>query len=369
MTSSLKAILLSSSSSTIHLSKLHPETSLDTLIKEVKKVLALKTPPKDISIFWNALLRVMDCGVRETAETASDAMRHLVQLTHENISSSDLRKVLRAKSASLPLKLLCLSLLTSHFHHFTTEFESLISNWCLEYASETTFIGFLIQLVTEKCEILSRFDFSEVVILICNHCLVSPTAQEYHKMTLRLIKQLTKSMWSMHMASMSVMKVLCLLYEEEESEEVVMWLLTRRERTVYCEMLLDLVAKREEDVQVGAGCFLVVAAWVRRLDAFPIYDLLLLQILDGEKTFTLQPLIPEIVAALASLVMSKGEELTCEWLYILSLLGYAHTCRKDSNISCQVQSILDDILHLQASGHYKGDSEALLRLSSSLSPS
>jgi len=62
------------------------------------------------------------------------------------------------------------------------------------------------------------------------------------------------------MASMSLLRVLCLRHEQAESEEVVMWLLGRQERAVYGEMLLE--------VQVGAGCFLIVAAWVRRLEAF-----------------------------------------------------------------------------------------------------
>ena len=112
------------------------------------------------------------------------------------------------------------------------------------------------------------------------------------------------------MASMSLLRVLCLRHEQAESEEVVMWLLGRQERAVYGEMMLE--------VQVGAGCFLIVAAWIRRLDAFPISDLLLLQILDAEKV-SLQPLIPELVAALV--VSAKGDQLTCEWLYLLSLLS------------------------------------------------
>ena len=164
------------------------------------------------------------------------------------------------------------------------------------------------------------------------------------------------------MASMSLLKVLCLLHEQAESEEVVMWLLGRKERAVYGEMMLEIVGKREEEVQVGAACLLVVAAWVRRLDAFPISDLLLLQILDAEKTFSLQPLIPELVAALASLVSAKGDLLTCEWLYLLSILAYAHTSRlKDTNISCQVSAILEDVLRLRDEGRYKGDAEALIR--------
>ena len=70
------------------------------------------------------------------------------------------------------------------------------------------------------------------------------------------------------MASMSLLRVLCLRHEQAESEEVVMWLLGRQERAVYGEMLLELLGKRDEEAQVGAGCFLIVAAWVRRLEAF-----------------------------------------------------------------------------------------------------
>lgn len=164
------------------------------------------------------------------------------------------------------------------------------------------------------------------------------------------------------MASMSLLRVLCLRHEQAESEEVVMWLLGRQERAVYGEMLLELLGKRDEEAQVGAGCFLIVAAWVRRLEAFPISDLLLLQILDAEKVSSLQPLIPELVAALASLVSAKGDQLTCEWLYLLSILSYAHTSRlEDTNISCQVTAIAEDVLRLRDEGRYKGDAEALVR--------
>lgn len=164
------------------------------------------------------------------------------------------------------------------------------------------------------------------------------------------------------MASMSLVRVLCMLHEQAESEEVAMWLLGRQERAVYGKMMLDLLGKRDEEAQIGAGCFLIVAAWVRRLDAFPISDLLLLQILDAEKVFNLQPLIPELVAALASLVSAKGDQLTCEWLYLLSILTYVHTSRPDdANISCQVAAILEDVLRLRTEERYKGDAEALVR--------
>ena len=61
--------------------------------------------------------------------------------------------------------------------------------------------------------------------------------------------------------------MLCLRHEQAESEEGVMWLLGRQERAVYGEMMLELLGKRDEEAQVGAGCFLIGAAWIRRLDA------------------------------------------------------------------------------------------------------
>ena len=52
--------------------------------------------------------------------------------------------------------------------------EDLVRIWCLDYASEPRFLAFLVNLLVVAPEVLSRFDFSEVVVLICNHCLVSP---------------------------------------------------------------------------------------------------------------------------------------------------------------------------------------------------
>jgi len=176
MTSSLKAILIPGYSSTVRLEKLQPGNSPSTLIKEARKVGALKALPKQVGGYWTALMRMLEYG-KEAAETASQALLHLVELTQGNVSPSfraDLRKTLRCKSASLPLKLLSLSTLTSSFCHFESEHEDLVRIWCLDYASEPRFLAFLVNLLVVAPEVLSRFDFSEVVVLICNHCLVSP---------------------------------------------------------------------------------------------------------------------------------------------------------------------------------------------------
>lgn len=176
MTTSLKAILIPGYSSSVQLEKLQPGNSPSTLLKEARKVGTLKALPKQVGGYWSALMRMLEYG-KEAAETASQAMLHLVELTEGNVSPcfrADLRKTLRSKAASLPLKLLSLSTLTFSFRHLDPEHEDLVRIWCLDYASEPQFLAFLANLLVVAPEVLSRFDFSEVVVLICNHCLVSP---------------------------------------------------------------------------------------------------------------------------------------------------------------------------------------------------
>lgn len=176
MTTSLKAILIPGYSTTVRLENLQPGNSPGTLIKEARKVIGLKTVPKQLSGYWSALMRLLECG-KEAAEVASEALLRLVELTQGSMSpslSADLRKTMRAKSASLSLKLAALSALTSFYSRLDPEQETLIRIWCLDYASEAPFLAFLVKLIQVSPDVLSRFDFSEVVILICNHCLVSP---------------------------------------------------------------------------------------------------------------------------------------------------------------------------------------------------
>lgn len=82
------------------------------------------------------------------------ALLHLLELTQGNVSPS-VRKTLRCKSASLPLKLFSLSTLTSSFCHFESETRISSRIWCLDYASEPRFLAFLVNLVVVAPEVLT----------------------------------------------------------------------------------------------------------------------------------------------------------------------------------------------------------------------
>lgn len=172
--------LLSSNSSSVQLENLRLGTKVEVMLKEARKVLALKKPPKQLQAIWESLCHLLEYSTKEAIDAASRALLHLLELSGSGGIASiwnEVRKVMKNKSASLELKLRVQStqvmeVVTRNFIVFDTETENVLKTWCLDFACETNFIRLLIKVVAVSPHTVSAFDFSEVVVLVCNHCLV-----------------------------------------------------------------------------------------------------------------------------------------------------------------------------------------------------
>ena len=105
----LRTLLSPHTSPRVRLEKLKLGNPLATRLKEARKILTLKVPPKQLAITWEYLSHMLELSsTKEATDTASQALQHLLNLTGQFLSSevkNEARKMLRSKNASLDLKL------------------------------------------------------------------------------------------------------------------------------------------------------------------------------------------------------------------------------------------------------------------------
>ena len=349
---SLRRLLSSRSSSSRRLDKLKPGCSPPTLLEEAKKVLQLSTSPKKLVQLWVCLAHWLDYAQKEVVDTVGRALLHLLVISEYSNTpgfKTEVRKLLSHKAAPLDLKLKVVSsqaidVLTSDLRLSDLDVISFLRHSCLDYCPEVLFLSFLIKVITYSPAILNEFDFPEVVIVICKHCLAAVQVvrkqRDYTQLSLQLVLKLVKAAWSLHYETRELFMLLCYCYRSQEADEAMGLLMSRSGCLLYAEMLISLLRFPTElaEIQLGAAHHLIQALWLRPTVPCFLSDLLLLQTLYAVKE-RLKPMFPAITAALSALICRKVATLHCEWMYILGLLLEIWVHTRDPDVKTALQSI------------------------------
>lgn len=344
---SLRRLLSTRSSSSRRLDKLKPGCNLPTLLEEARKVLQLSTSPKKLVQLWVCLAHWLDATQREVVDTVGHALLHLLVISEYSNTpgfKAEVRKLLSHKAAPLDLKLKvspsqAIDVLTSDLRLYDLDVIAFLRRSCLEFCAEVRFLGFLIKIITYSPDILCEFDFPEVVVVVCKHC-VAAVQRSYTQLSLQLVLKLVKAAWSLHYETKELFMLLCYCYRSPEAEEAMCLLLSRSGCELYAEILISLLRwpSEPQDIQLGAAHHLIQALWLRPASPCPLPDLLLLQTLYAVKE-ALKPMFPAITAALTALICRKVATLHCEWMYILGLLLEIWVHTRDPDVKTALQSI------------------------------
>ena len=360
---SLRRLLSTRSASSRRLDKLQDGCSLGTLMEEARKVAQLTTIPKKLVQLWVCLVRWLNSTQTDVVETVSRALLNLLVVSEYSTTPGfkcEVRKVLEHKSAPLDLKLkvLCIQViefLTGDLYQYDRAVVCFLRHSCLDYCTEGLFLNFLIKVTTYAADLLCEFDFPEVLLVVCKHCVAAaqvPRKQRhYSQLALQLLLKLAKASWSLHYETKELFMLLCCCYTAAESSNIITVLMSRNNSLFYVNILVDLLRFDWElgEVRLGAAYHLMETAWIRPIAMCNLPDLLLLQTLHSVKS-DLKPLFPTLISALSMLISRKFFCLRSEWMYILGLLLEVWERTRDSAVKTLLQGIGPD---------YQGD-EAML---------